>query len=535
MTTTESQQIPVRSRLTALGVATGDVVPADRQTEPMARSTKLTVWVLGDQLDRTGGALGRYTPGECRVLLVNSAALIASKRWHRQRLHLVMSAMAHFAAELRADGFDVDHRSAPTLAQGMRDHVAEFGTERIVATEPMSWDGRLLLERLGVELVRADRFLCHYEDFAAWAYGRKQLKMEDFYRWQRNRLDVLIDDGPEPVGGQWNFDHENRERPPKDGRAWPTIAAFELDDIDREVIAGLPADTTGADPDGTWPVTRAQALCRLEEFISAGLAPFGPHEDAMLAAEWKLAHSVLSSSMNLGLLHPREVVDAAEAAYRTGTAPINSVEGFVRQVIGWREYIWGVYWLWMPDYRDHNAFAAVRPVPPEFTGDADTEMACVGSVVEHIDDHGYAHHIERLMVLGNLALTAGVDPWAMTEWMWASFVDGAEWVMLPNVIGMALFADGGMMATKPYASGGAYLNKMSDSCRSCRFDPKQRTGPDACPFTTLYWDFLARNADALAGNHRMARQLAAMRGLADLGAVRERAVDVLTRLDDGRL
>jgi deoxyribodipyrimidine photolyase-related protein len=255
----------------------------------------------------------------------------------------------------------------------------------------------------------------------------------------------------------------------------------------------------------------------------------------MLADEWKLAHSVLSSSMNLGLLHPSEVVEAAEAAYRAGGVPINSVEGFVRQVIGWREYIWGVYWLWMPGYRNHNALDARRPVPPAFTGSAHTEMACVRSVTGHLHDHGYTHHIERLMVLGNLALTAGVDPWAMTEWMWATFVDGAEWVMLPNVIGMALFADGGMMATKPYASGGAYINKMGDSCRSCRFDPKRRTGPDACPYTTLYWDFLARNADALGGNHRMARQLAAMRTLADLPAVRERAVEILARLDEGRL
>jgi deoxyribodipyrimidine photolyase-related protein len=501
-------------------------------------STIPTVWVLGDQLDRTRGALGRFAPGECRVLLVESAALISSKRWHRQRLHLVLSAMAHFVADLRADGFDVDHRAAPTLGEGMLAHVADFDVERVVASEPLSWDGLALFERLGVELVRSDRFLCHYTDFSGWAENRRQLKMEDFYRWQRRRLGVLMDvgpDGPEPVGGQWNFDHDNREPAPKDGRPWPAITRFELDDLDRRVIERLPAHSVGGDPDGTWPVTRAQALVRLEEFVATGLAAFGPHEDAMLAAEWKLAHSVLSSSMNLGLLHPSEVVEAAEAAYRVGGAPINSVEGFVRQVIGWREFIWGVYWLWMPDYRGRNALDARRPVPPAFTGSGDTEMACVRSVIGHLHDHGYAHHIERLMVLGNLALTAGVDPWAMTEWMWATFVDSAEWVMLPNVVGMALFADGGMMATKPYASGGAYINKMGDSCRSCRFDPKRRTGPDACPYTTLYWDFLARNADALGGNHRMARQLAAMRTLADLPAVRERAVEILARLDEGRL
>ncbi|MDJ0768906.1 MAG: cryptochrome/photolyase family protein [Ilumatobacter sp.] len=497
-----------------------------------------TVWILGDQLDRTRGALADRRPGDCRVLLVESERKIASKRWHRQRLHLVLSAMAHFADELRDEGFEVDHRRAPTLADGVRAHTAEFGVERVVAMEPMSWDGRSLLGALGVEAIPNDQFLCHYEDFAGWASGRRSLKMEDFYRWQRLRLDVLIehgDGGPEPTGGRWNFDHDNREPPPRDGRAWPTIERFELDEIDRAVIERLPADTWGAEPDGTWPVTRPQALRRLDEFVETGLAPFGPHEDAMLQAEWKLAHSVLSSSMNLGLLHPSEVVDAAERAYRAGTAPLNSVEGFIRQVIGWREYVWGVYWLWMPGYRGHNALTALRAVPPAFTGEAPTSMACVTSVVEHVREHGYAHHIERLMVLGNLALTAGVDPRAMTDWMWASFVDGAEWVMLPNVIGMALFADGGMMATKPYASGGAYINKMSDSCRSCPFDPKQRTGERACPYTTLYWDFLARNEDVLAGNHRMARQLAGMRRLADLDAVRERAVEVLARLDAGTL
>jgi deoxyribodipyrimidine photolyase-related protein len=446
--------------------------------------------------------------------------------------------MAHFAAELRAEGFDVDHRRSDTLQLGLRDHVEEFGVGIVVATEPTSWDARAMLEGLGVELHRSDQFLCHYDEFAQWASDRSRLTMEDFYRWQRVRLGILVDDGPEgprPVGGRWNFDRDNREPPPRDGRAWPPITRFHLDELDRDVIERLPPTAFGRDPDGTWPVTRAQALTRLGEFIDHGLAAFGPHEDAMLRGEWKLAHSVLASSMNIGLLHPGEIVEAAERAYRDGDAALSSVEGFIRQVIGWREYVWGVYWLWMPGYRGHNALGATRPVPPAFTGAARTEMACVASVVGHVTDHGYAHHIERLMVLGNLALTAGVDPSAMTEWMRASFVDGAEWVMLPNVIGMALFADGGMMATKPYASGGAYINKMSDSCRACRFDPKQRVGPDACPYTTLYWDFLARNADTLRTNHRMARPLAAMRKLSDLPAVREYAVEILDRLDRGDL
>jgi len=447
--------------------------------------------------------------------------------------------MHHFADELRAEGFEVDHRVAESLPAGLRAHCDEFGVERVFAMEPMSWDGRAMLHRLGVDVYPNDQFLCHYADFAAWIADRTTFKMEDFYRWQRVRLDVLMepDDGvPRPVAGQWNFDHDNREPPPKDGRRWPAITKFKLDDVDRAIIADLDAnDVWGANPDGTWPVTRQQALVRLDEFIAEGLKPFGPHEDAMLAAEWKLAHSTLASSLNLGLLHPDEVIAAAEAAYRSGDAPINSVEGFIRQVIGWREYVWGLYWLWMPSYRTANVLQATRPVPPAFLTAGSTHMACVASVIDHLDSHGYAHHIERLMVLGNLALTAGVDPQAMVEWMWASFVDGAEWVMLPNVIGMALFADGGQMATKPYASGGAYLNKMGDSCKGCRYNPKKRTGDDACPFTTLYWDFLARNEEALLGNHRLSRQLAAMRRLSDLPAVRERAVEVLGQLDDGTL
>lgn len=492
-----------------------------------------TIWVFGDQLNRDIASLTDRTPGECRVLFVESAAKIQSKRWHIQRLHVVLSGMLHFAAELAAEGFEVDYRRAATLAAGLRAHRQEFDVSEVIAMEPMSWDGRALLKRLEVEIVPNSQFLCSYQEFATWAKGRNSFKLEDFYRWQRIRLDVLMDGG-DPADGRWNFDEDNREPPPPDGRAWPELTWFELDDVDEAVLDRLTA-SWGQRPQGIWPVTRAQALVRLDEFIKDGLRPFGPHEDAMLAGEWKLAHSALSSSLNLGLLHPSEVIERAEAAYRNGDAPINSVEGFVRQVLGWREYVWGVYWLWMPDYRAANALGAGGPLPPAFTDDTRTDMACVASVVRNVDDHGYAHHIERLMILGNLALTAGVNPWTMTEWMWSSFVDAAEWVMLPNVIGMALYADGGRMSTKPYASGGAYINRMSDHCAGCRFNPRKRTGPDACPFTTLYWDFLARNQAALTENNRMARQLAGMKRLGDLAEVRERAAEVLEALASGRL
>ena len=493
-----------------------------------------TVWILGDQLSADHGALRGRDPRSTRVLLVESAAKIESKRWHRQRLHVVLASMRKFARDLRAAGFEVDHRRAPSLQAGLTAHRDEFGPDEVVAMAPMSWDGQAMLRSAGVHVVPNDQFLCDPATFEGWAAGRKTLKMEDFYRWRRTETGVLMD-GDEPAGGRWNFDHDNREPPPKDGRSWPEIAWFELDDIDRAVIAELPDSCWGDEPRGLWPTTRQQALHRLDEFVTDALPIFGPHEDAMLRGEWKLAHSVLACSLNLGLITPAEVVDAAEVAYREGRVPIASAEGFIRQVMGWREYVWGLYWLWMPEYRDVNGLNATRPLPPAVTGEATTEMACVRQTLENLSANGWTHHIERLMILGNLFLITGVRPQEVVEWMWASFVDGAEWVMLPNVLGMALHADGGRMATKPYAAGGAYINRMSDHCKGCRFDPKKRTGDDACPYTTLYWDFLARNEDRLRGNHRLGNQLGGMRKLKDLEQTRERAAEVLVRLDAGHL
>jgi deoxyribodipyrimidine photolyase-related protein len=290
----------------------------------------------------------------------------------------------------------------------------------------------------------------------------------------------------------------------------------------------------GSDPDGTWGTTREQALRRLDEFIALRLPRFGPHQDAMLADRWSMRHSLISPYLNLGLLDPAEVCDAVEAAYRSGDVPVESAEGFIRQVIGWREYVWGVYWLWGPEYRRRNELSAERPLPPAFSGGS-TDMRCLDVTLRTVDEYGYAHHIQRLMVIANLGLIAGIRPDELTRWMRASFVDAADWVMVPNVVGMGLYADGGMMATKPYAAGGNYISKMSDYCGDCRYDPKQRTGPDACPYTTLYWDFLDRNQDVLADNHRTARQRAAARRLADMPEVRERAEEVLVLLDRGQL
>jgi deoxyribodipyrimidine photolyase-related protein len=492
-----------------------------------------TVWILGDQLNRRISSLEGRSPADTRILFVECSAKIRSKRYHRQRLHLVIAAMRRFAAELEQEGFEVDYRTADSFAAGVDAHRCEYEPATVVCMEPMSYAMHQRLGHMGVTVTPSNQFLCHYGEFAEWAVGRPRLVLEDFYRTQRRRFGYLMD-GDEPAGGAWNFDAENRERPPRDGREWPEPIRSRLDDLDAEIIAALPDSVVGAEPDGTWGTTRAEALERLDHVIEHVLPIFGPHEDAMLAGQWSMGHSLLSPYLNLGLLYPDEVCDAVEAAYREGKVPIASAEGFIRQLIGWREYVWGVYWLWMPEYLTVNELGTHRSLPPLFRS-GETDMRCVRQALESVRDHGYAHHIQRLMVLGNLALLTGTTPQAMVEWMWASFVDGAEWVMLPNVLGMSLYADGGMMATKPYAAGGNYINTMSDYCGGCRFDPRKRVGPDACPFTTLYWSFLDGNREALKSNHRMARQLAAANRLADMDAVREHAVVLLEALDSGEL
>jgi len=499
----------------------------------MATATARTVWVFGDQLNRDLGPLAVARPGVDRVLLVESAEHLARRPWHRQRAHLIVTAMRRFAAELETAGFVVDLRRTSTYADGLAAHCAEFAPDAVVAMAPSSIRGRRLVAGLGVELTPDERFLTDVADFDALFAGKARRTMETFYRWQRRRLGYLMD-GDEPVTGRWNYDEENRKPLPKRGVEFPAPVVDALDELDAAVVADLPDSLVGAVPVGIWPTSRTAALARLRHAIDVVLPQFGPYEDAMTTRSWHLAHTLLSPPLNLGLLHPREVADEIEAAYRAGRVDIASAEGLLRQVIGWREYVWCTYWSEGEEYLDRNELGAHRPLPPVFTG-APTAMACVGHVLADVETYGWTHHIPRLMVLGNLTLIAGVDPRALMDWMWERFVDGAEWVMAPNVIGMSQYADGGVMATKPYAAGGAYIDRMSDFCGSCSFDRKARTGDDACPFTTLYWDFIARHADRFAKDPRMARQVAAARKLDDLDAVRARAAEVLDRLDRGAL
>ncbi|MEZ5410206.1 MAG: cryptochrome/photolyase family protein [Acidimicrobiales bacterium] len=490
---------------------------------PPARRSRpggVSILVFGDQLNRRLGALGGADPDVTTVLLVESEALLALGR-HVQRNHLVITAMRRFARELAAEGFDVDLRRAPTLRAGIEAHRAERRPERLRATEPNSRRARALCRALGIEQVRSDQFLCHHDDFARWAGSRKSLRMEDFYRWTRTRLGYLMD-GDGPVGGRWNLDAENREPPPADLSVFAPPPADPLDDLDAEVLASLPPGLPGAVPAGWWATTRAGALDRLDHFVTHNLERFGPHEDAMTSGSWHLAHSVLSPYLNLGLLLPGEVCDAVEGRYRAGGVPLSSAEGFIRQVIGWREYVWGLYWLW-PDHADANALDHHRPLPPMYTGGATTRMACLADTFDGLHQRAWVHHIPRLMLLSSFANLVGAEPRAVLRWMSDTYIDAAEWVMVPNVMGMALWADGGRMATKPYVSGGAYVNRMSDHCSRCPYDPRKRTGPDACPFTALYWDFLARHRERLGSSNRMARPLANLNRLSDLPEVRAEA------------
>jgi deoxyribodipyrimidine photolyase-related protein len=462
--------------------------------------TGTTAWILGDQLSLQNPAL----EGADRVLLVQSTAALAAKRFHRQKLHLVLVAMRHFADDLRDRGLSVDLVRADTLAAGLRSHAERHRPDRVRLLAPHSAGGRRALARLdGVEIVHGSLFLSDVDAFSRWADGRRSLTMEPFYRDQRRRLDLLMD-GDEPCGGRWNFDGDNR-RPPPAHPDPPTPYRPREDHHDHEVrreLDDLQLDTWGEDGPRRWPADRAQARRALTRFIREALPTFGPHQDAMIKGQRTLWHSLLSSSLNLGLLSPREVAEAAEHTYRSGEAPLGSVEGFIRQVIGWREYVWCLYWYRERRWKSMNALHADAPLPAVLeTGE--TEMACLADAVAGVRETAYAHHIERLMLFGNLVLLTGTEPRAALDWYHRAFIDGYEWVMAPNVLGMATWADGGEMMTKPYAASGRYIDRMSTYCKGCRYSPGVRVGEDACPFTTLYWDFLSRNRATLQANHRM--------------------------------
>ena len=484
-----------------------------------------TAWLLAEHLSHANPVL----EGAGRVLLVESDAALAQAGVHRQKLHMMLSAMRHFARELHERGVEVDLRQAPTLAAGVRAHRAAHGASEVRVLEPTGVRARRLARGLpGVAVTSGSLFLTTEDQFSAWASGRKRLIMESFYRDQRRRLGVLMD-GDEPVEGQWNFDHDNRKKPPR-GLVPPPVWMPVEDDIDAEVrrdLDGAALVTFGHDGPRRWPVTATEAQAALAEFVANRLPEFGPWQDAMLGGQRLLWHAGLAAAMNIGILDPMTMVRAAETAYRDGRAPIGSVEGFVRQIIGWREYVHGLYRLREGEWDGMNALDADRALPGLFWG-APTDMACMSDAIAGLQATGYAHHIERLMLFGNLQLLLGVDPAEALDWFRVTHVDGHDWVMAPNVLGMALFADGGRMMTKPYAASGAYINRMSDHCTGCRYTPTVRHGADACPFTTLYWDFLDRNRGSVGTNPRMALSVKNLDRLDpdEIAAIRDQAADL---------
>ncbi len=515
---------------------------------PMAPIRHL-VLVLGDQLDRDSAAFDDYDANR-DVVWMAEVRHEATHVWsHKARIALFFAAMRHFCDALRGCGWFIDYRSLDdpdnqhSFAGELRRAIERYVPEKLIIVEPGEYRVREEIQQTadqaGIPLeIRVDRhFLTTIEQFAQHARGRKQLRMEFFYREVRKQHQVLMEDG-EPIGGRWNFDTENRGSFDRSGPGkLPSPRAFRPDAQTKEVLALVGrefADHPGSLEHFDWPVTPRQAEQALEDFIKHRLAMFGEFQDAMWTDEPFLYHARLASSLNLKLLNPRRVLSAAEQAYHQGEAPLNAVEGFIRQVLGWREYIRGIYWLTMPDYLERNELQAQETLP-DFYWTGDTDMNCLRQAIGQTLKYGYAHHIQRLMVTGLFSLLLGINPKQIHAWYLAVYVDAVEWVELPNVTGMSQFADGGLLASKPYAASGKYIQRMSNYCAGCCYDPGQRTGAAACPFTTLYWDFLIRHAERLRSNQRMSMQLKNLARLDadEQAAIRAQAKALKMRLRNG--
>lgn len=477
------------------------------------------VLVLGDQLSTSLASLRDADPAATRVLMAEVAAEVAYAPHHAKKLAFLFAAMRHHAESLRKAGFAVDYvelddgDNSGSLTGELERALHRHGTMPVRITFPGEWRVKAEIERwaestqVNFAWLADDRFLCSPEDFQAWARGRKTLRMEHFYRVMRRRHDLLMEAG-EPAGGRWNFDAENREPlpPPLARPPIPRPMQFRPDAITRDVMRLIERHCPDAfgELDGFgFAVTPGNAKRAFSHFLKSALPRFGDHQDAMATGEDFLFHAVISIYLNAGLLDPLACCRAAEAAWRDGTAPLNAVEGFVRQILGWREFVRGMYWLHMPEYAGRNALEADLPLP-EFYWSGETGMRCVAETVSGIRRNAYAHHIQRLMVTGNFALIAGIDPQAVCDWYLGVFADAYEWVELPNTLGMALHGDGGTLASKPYAASGRYIERMSDYCSGCRYDPGDATGEHACPFNYLYWDFIARHRARFEKHPRMA-------------------------------
>lgn len=503
--------------------------------------------VLGDQLWLDNPALAGFDPAQDRVLMIEAASEADHVWSHQARIALFLAAMRHFHQALVGQGWPVcylrleDDTVPAAFDERLAWALARLRPRQLAVCEPGEWRVLALVQDTAsaadvpVAIHGDTHFLCAREDFARWAAGKRELRMEFFYRDMRRRHRVLMD-GDQPVGGRWNYDVENRRGYPRQGPGLiPPPLRFEPDATTREVlqlVSSRFADHPGSLDHFAWPVTREQALAVLHEFVHERLAGFGPHQDAMWTDTPWGWHALLSSSLNLHLVHPGEVVAAAEQGWREHKLPLASVEGFIRQVLGWREFMRGVYWLDMPQLARANHWRHARPLPRWYwTGE--TRMNCMRQAIGQTLAHGFAHHIQRLMVTGQFGLLAEIEPQQVCDWYLAVYVDAVEWVELPNTAGMALFANGGRFTSKPYVSSGQYIDRMSNYCRGCAYDPKQRTGPDACPYTTLFWNFVDRHERELLRNPRtsmMARNLARL-GDAERQAIRLRAAAMLADPD----
>ncbi|MDX2101344.1 MAG: cryptochrome/photolyase family protein [Alphaproteobacteria bacterium] len=503
--------------------------------------------VLGDQLSLSLASLRGVNPSDAVVLMVEVVEEATYVRHHVQKIALVLSAMRHHAVALTQAGWRVDYvrltdpGNTGSFTGEVTRAITRHHATALRCTHPGEW--RVLAMMRGwadqcgipVEILEDDRFVCPLPVFNTWAAGRKQLRMEYFYREMRRRTGLLMA-GDQPVGGQWNFDADNR-KPASGDLLMPPLRRVPPDAITREVLALVAerfADHPGTLDRFAFPVTAAEAESAMERFIADALPRFGDHQDAMLQGQPVLWHSLLSPALNLGLLDPLALCRRVEAAYHQGHAPLNAVEGFIRQVIGWREYVRGIYWRQMPGYERLNALSATRALP-SFYWTANTKMACVRDAVDQTLKHAYAHHIQRLMVTGTFALLAGINPHEVHEWYLAVYADAFEWVELPNTLGMSQFADGGLLASKPYAASGAYIDRMSDYCRGCHYRVAEKTGPRACPFNPLYWDFLVRHRDQLGKNPRLGPVFRTWDRMAPetQAAYRTSAAAVLIALDRG--
>jgi deoxyribodipyrimidine photolyase-related protein len=504
------------------------------------------VLVLGDQLSEAVAALGAADRAQDVVVMAEVMAEAAAVRHHVKKIAFTFAAMRKFAARLEAAGWRVlysrldDPDNSQSIPGELLRRAAETGAGEVLATEPGDWRLCRALEAvpIGVRILEDDRFLASHRAFEDWAKGRRQLRMEYFYREMRRRTGLLME-GADPAGGQWNYDAENRR--PARGEVFVPPLRFEPDAVTQEVLAlveaRFPAGPGQLEP--FWFATdREGALAQFGHWLATGLPRFGDHQDAMLRGEGFLAHSVISLYLNTGLLGPMELCRAVEAEWRAGRAPLNAAEGYIRQIIGWREYLRGIWWREGPDYVRRNALGHGRALPALYWG-APTDMACMAAVTGQTLQEAYAHHIQRLMVTGNFALLAGIDPFEVHEWYLTVYADAHEWVEAPNVIGMSQFADGGIVASKPYVSSGAYIERMSDYCGGCAYDVRVKAGEGrgarACPFNLLYWDFIGRHAERFRSNPRMAQIVRSWERMepARQAAIRAEAGAFLARMEAG--